>query len=69
MSSFVISFIFILNVLLFDTVTVSERCSVDLVGLVAVDGSSATVVFRGVGSGIDSFLCRLDGVTLPECEF
>ena len=64
-----ISFIFILNVLSFDTVTVSEKCSVDLVGLVAVDGSSATVVFRGVGSGIDCFLCRLDGVTLSECEF
>ena len=64
-----ISFIFILNFLLFDTVTVSERCSVELVDLVAVDGSSATVVFRGVGTGIDGFLCRLDGGTLPECKF
>ena len=62
-----ISFIFYTE--LFDTVTVSEKCSVELVDLVAVDGSSATVVFRGVGTGIDCFLCRLDGGTLPECEF
>ena len=41
----------------------------ELVGSVAVDGSSATVVFRGVGSGITSFLCKLDGIPLPESEF
>ena len=41
----------------------------ELVGLVAVDGSSATIVFRGVGSGITGFLCKLDGITLPELEF
>ena len=48
---------------------VSERCSVELVGSVAVDGSSATVVFRGVGSGMIGFFCKMDGVVLPECEF
>ena len=41
----------------------------ELVGSVAVDGSSATIVFRGVGSGMTGFLCKMDGVILPVCEF
>ena len=59
----------ILMIHLCDTVPVSEVCSVELVGSVAVNGNSATLVFRGVGSGITSFLCKVDGIIFPECEF
>ena len=54
--------------ILHDTVPVSETCSVVQLGPALVHGNSAVVVFRGLGSGITGFLCRLDGVTLPECE-
>ena len=36
-------------------------------GVVAVDGNTATYSFCGVGSDIDSFICKLDGAILPDC--
>ena len=47
---------------------VDETCSVELVNSVVV-GNSATITFRGVGSEITGFICKLDGSNLPECMF
>ena len=40
----------------------------ELDGQIEVDGNSATFSFYGVGSGIESFICKLDGVVF-ECMF
>ena len=45
----------------------TEVCTVELVGDIEVDGTSATFVFRGVGSGITRYTCKLDGTVLPNC--
>ena len=47
--------------------THTEVCTVELVGDIEVDGTSATFVFRGVGSGITGYTCKLDGIVLPNC--
>ena len=48
------------------TVSPDGVCTVDR-GVVAVDGNTATYSFCGVGSDIDSFICKLDGAILPDC--
>ena len=47
---------------------VDETCTVELVNSV-VEGNSATITFRGVGSAITGYTCKLDGDNLPECMF
>ena len=47
---------------------VDETCTVELVNSV-VEGNSATITFRGVGSEITGFTCKLDGINQPECKF
>ena len=39
----------------------------ELDGEIEVDGDSATYTLRGVGTGITSFICKLDGEILPDC--
>jgi hypothetical protein len=46
----------------------SEVCTVELVGDIEVDGTSATFVILGVGSGITRYTCKLDGTVLPNCS-
>ena len=36
-------------------------------GQIEVTGSSATYSFTGVGSGISGYVCKMDGVILPDC--
>jgi hypothetical protein len=43
-------------------------CTVELVGEIEVDRNSATYSFSGVGSDITGYVCKLDGVTLPDCS-
>ncbi|CAI8047420.1 Deleted in malignant brain tumors 1 protein [Geodia barretti] len=43
-------------------------CTVELVGEIEVEINSATYSFSGVGSDITGFVCKLDGVTLPDCS-
>ena len=45
----------------------TEVCTVELVGDIEVTGDAAIYSFRGVGSGIKSYFCKLDGVLLPDC--
>ena len=47
--------------------THTDVCTVELVGDIGVDGTSATFVFRGVGSGITGYTCKLDGTVLQNC--
>ena len=47
--------------------THTEVCTVELVGDIEVDGTSATFVIRDVGSGITGYTCKLDGTVLPNC--
>ena len=44
-----------------------EVCTVELVEPIEVDGNSATFTFRGVGSDITGFECKLDKAILPNC--
>ena len=46
---------------------VEEVCTVELEEPIAVTGSSATFSFRGVGSDIVGFSCKLDGDQLANC--
>ena len=39
----------------------------ELIGEIEVSGNSATFSFRGVGSGITGYICKLDGRVLPNC--
>ena len=39
----------------------------ELIGEIEVSGNSATFSFRGVGSGITGYTCKLDGIVLPNC--
>ena len=39
----------------------------ELIGEIEVSGNSATFSFRGVGSGITRYICKLDGRVLPNC--
>ena len=39
----------------------------ELDGKIEVTGSSATYSFTGVGTGITTYICKLDGVILPDC--
>ena len=41
----------------------------ELMNSVIIEDTSATINFRGVGSGITRFICKLDGVVLNQCEF
>jgi hypothetical protein len=45
----------------------SEVCTVELDGQIEVTGNSATYSFSGVGTGISGYICKLDGVVLPDC--
>ena len=45
---------------------ISERCTVELVEII-VKRNTATYSFRGIGSGITGYTCKLDSVTLPDC--
>ena len=47
---------------------VSDYCTVELVGSIEVTGNTATFEFRGVGSGITGYICKLNGSTLPDCK-
>jgi len=47
---------------------VDETCTVEFVDTV-VKGNSATIIFRGVGSAITGYKCKLNGEVLPECMF
>ena len=49
-------------------VVVSDYCTVELVGSIEVTGNTATFEFRGVGSGITGYICKLNGRTLPDCK-
>ena len=46
---------------------ITEVCTVQLDGQIEVTGSSATYSFTGVGSGISGYVCKMDGVILPDC--
>ena len=39
----------------------------ELIGEIEVSGNSATFSFRGVGSAITGYICKLDGRVLPNC--
>ena len=39
----------------------------ELDGQIEVTGNSATYSFSGVGTGISGYICKLDGVVLPDC--
>ena len=39
-----------------------DECTVELDGPIEVNGNSATYSFHGVGSGIEGFICKLNGV-------
>ena len=39
----------------------------ELDGPIEVTGNSATYSFSGVGTGISGYICKLDGVVLPDC--
>ena len=39
----------------------------ELDGKIEVTGSSATYSLTGVGSGITTYICKLDGDVLPDC--
>ena len=56
--------------MVFHTVVVvaSEVCTVELVGSIEVNGNTATYAFRGVGSDISRFICKLNGQFLPNCK-
>ena len=43
-------------------------CTVELDSLIEVSGNSANFSFRGVGSEITGFACRLDGAQLLNCR-
>ena len=45
----------------------TEVCTVELIGEIEVSGNSATFLFRGVGSGITGYICKLNGIVLPNC--
>ena len=47
---------------------VSALCTVELVGSIEVTGNTATFAFRGVGSGITGYICKLNGNILPDCK-
>ena len=47
---------------------VDEVCTVELEGPIEVTGNSAAFEIRGVGSNIITFICKLDGVELPNCK-
>ena len=49
------------------TTDTTEVCTVELIGEIGVSGNSATFSFRGVGSGITRYICKLDGRVLPNC--
>ena len=49
-------------------VVVSDYCTVELVGSIEVTGNTATFEFRGVGSGITGYICKLNGRILPDCK-
>jgi hypothetical protein len=46
----------------------TDECTVEPGGEIQVNGDTATYSFRGVGSGITSFICKLDGVVLDDCS-
>ena len=48
-------------------ITEDEVCTVELVGPIQVTGNSAAFDFRGVGSNILSYVCKLDGVQVDNC--
>ena len=49
-------------------IVVSDYCTVELVGSIEVMGNTATYAFRGVGSGITGYICKLNGHLLPDCK-
>ena len=49
-------------------VVISDYCTVELVGSIEVTGNTATFEFRGVGSGITGYICKLNGSILPDCK-
>ena len=42
-------------------------CTVELDQPIEVVGNTADYSFSGIGSGIESFICKLDGVELEDC--
>ena len=46
---------------------ITEVCTVELDGEIEVERNSATYSFRGVGSSITGYICKLDGIVLPNC--
>ena len=46
----------------------SAVCTVEIAP-VQVTGTTAIYSFTGVGSGIEGFICKLNGNTLPDCMF
>ena len=46
---------------------ITEECTVELVGDIVVQKNSASFSFRGVGSQITRYICKVDGVIQPDC--
>ena len=46
----------------------SAECTVDIAS-VQVTGNTAIYSFTAVGSGIEDFICKLNGDVLPDCMF
>ena len=46
---------------------ITEECTVELVGDIVVQRNSASFSFRGVGSLITRYICKVDGVIQPDC--
>ena len=44
-------------------------CTVELDQPIEVVGNTADYSFSGIGSGIESFTCKLDGVELQDCMY
>ena len=47
---------------------VSDLCTVELVESIEVTGNTATFAFRGVGSGMTGYICKLNGTVLHNCK-
>ena len=45
---------------------ITEECTAELVEII-VERNTATYSFRGIGSGITGYTCKLDSATLPDC--
>ena len=47
---------------------VSGLCTVELVGSIEVTGNASTFAFRGVGSGMTGYICKLNGTVQQDCK-